>query len=112
MKITIAHVMGKMNGGGVESVVMNYYQHINHDKFQFDFICDKDSKYIPYDEINKLGTTIVMVTHDVRTAMRGNRVIFISDGAVVGEYKMPLYSKDDMTSRKDGLQNFLDRMGW
>lgn len=65
-----------------------------------------------FTQLHSNGQSIVMVTHDVRTAMRGNRVIFISDGAVVGEYKMPLYSKDDMTSRKDGLQNFLDRMGW
>lgn len=36
--IRVAQVMGYMNGGGVESVVMNYYRHIDREKIQFDFI--------------------------------------------------------------------------
>lgn len=35
--IRVAQVMGKMLGGGVESVVMNYYRHIDRNKVQFDF---------------------------------------------------------------------------
>ena len=54
--IRIAHIMGKWLGGGVESVVMNYYRHIDRTKIQFDFICDEDSTNIPYDEIESLGT--------------------------------------------------------
>ena len=34
--------MGKMLGGGVESVVMNYYRHIDRNKVQFDFLVDDD----------------------------------------------------------------------
>ncbi len=45
--IRIAHIMGKWLGGGVESVVMNYYRHIDRTKIQFDFICDEDSTNIP-----------------------------------------------------------------
>lgn len=30
--IRIAHIMGKWLGGGVESVVMNYYRHIDRTK--------------------------------------------------------------------------------
>ena len=40
--IRIAQIMGKWNGGGVESVVMNYYRHIDRNKIQFDFVCDSD----------------------------------------------------------------------
>ena len=47
--IIIAQIIGKWLGGGVESVVMNYYRHLDHDKIQFDFICDDDSTNIPYD---------------------------------------------------------------
>ncbi|MBQ8787507.1 MAG: ABC transporter ATP-binding protein [Oscillospiraceae bacterium] len=65
-----------------------------------------------FTELHGKGQSIVMVTHDVKTAMRGNRVIFISDGAVVGEYEMPPYGTDDIKKRRDGLQSFLDRMGW
>lgn len=59
--IRIAHIIGKWVGGGVEAVVMNYYRNINHDKIQFDFICDSDSTNIPYEEIEKLGGKIILV---------------------------------------------------
>lgn len=53
--IVVAQIMGKWVGGGVESVIMNYYRHIDRSKIQFDFICDEDSTNIPYDEIKNLG---------------------------------------------------------
>ena len=59
--IRIAQVIGKWLGGGVESVVMNYYRHIDKNKIQFDFICDNDSTNIPYDEIEKLGGRVILV---------------------------------------------------
>ncbi len=59
--IRIAQIIGKWLGGGVESVVMNYYRHIDRTKIQFDFICDKDSTNIPYDEIEKLGGRVILV---------------------------------------------------
>lgn len=59
--IRIAQVIGKWLGGGVESVVMNYYRHIDKSKIQFDFICDADSTNIPYDEIEKLGGRVILV---------------------------------------------------
>ncbi|WP_404352093.1 glycosyltransferase family 1 protein [Caproicibacterium sp. XB2] len=51
----MAQVMGRMMAGGVESVVMNYYRHMDHKKVQFDFIVNNDSTVIPYDEISSLG---------------------------------------------------------
>lgn len=59
--IRIAQIIGKWLGGGVESVVMNYYRHLDHDKIQFDFICDDDSTNIPYDEIEKLGGKVILI---------------------------------------------------
>lgn len=59
--IRIAHVVGKWLGGGVEAVIMNYYRHINHDKIQFDFICDNDSTNIPYEEIEKMGGKVLLI---------------------------------------------------
>lgn len=47
--------MGKMLGGGVEAVVMNYYRHIDRSKVQFDFLVDSDSTLVPRDEIVSLG---------------------------------------------------------
>lgn len=59
--IRVAHIMGKMMSGGVESVVMNYYRHINREKVQFDFIIDEDSTIVPYEEIENLGGKIYKI---------------------------------------------------
>lgn len=59
--LIVAQIMGKWVGGGVESVIMNYYRHLDHSKIQFDFICDEDSTRIPYDEIKKLGGRVFLV---------------------------------------------------
>ena len=59
--IRVAQIMGKWLGGGVEAVVMNYYRNIDRNKVQFDFICDEDSKYIPREEIEKLGGKIILI---------------------------------------------------
>lgn len=53
--IRVAHIVGKMVGGGVEAVVMNYYRHIDRSQVQFDFIIDSDSTVVPEDEIRDLG---------------------------------------------------------
>lgn len=59
--IRVAQIIGKWLGGGVESVVMNYYRHIDRNKIQFDFICDDDSTDIPYEEIEKLGGKVILI---------------------------------------------------
>ena len=59
--IRIAHIIGKWLGGGVESVVMNYYRNIDKNKIQFDFICDEDSTDIPFKEIEELGGKVILI---------------------------------------------------
>lgn len=59
--IRVAQIMGKWLGGGVESVVMNYYRNIDRNKVQFDFICDDDSTRIPTEEIEKLGGKVILI---------------------------------------------------
>ncbi len=59
--IRIAQIMGKMENGGVESVVMNYYRHIDRNKIQFDFIVDADSSVPQRAEIESLGGRVIEV---------------------------------------------------
>lgn len=59
--IRVAHVIGKMIGGGVEQVVMNYYRHIDRERVQFDFLVDADSTLVPVGEIESLGGRVFMV---------------------------------------------------
>lgn len=65
-----------------------------------------------FTELHKRGQSIVMVTHDIKTALRGNRIIYLRDGTVVGEHKMSSYGTDEENSRRESLQTFLKEMGW
>lgn len=60
--IRVAQVMGKMLGGGVESVVMNYYRHVDRSKVQFDFLVDSDSTLVPRKEIESLGGRVFVIS--------------------------------------------------
>ncbi len=59
--IRVAHIMGKMLGGGVEQVVMNYYRHIDHSRVQFDFLVDVDSVLVPKEEIESYGGRVFLI---------------------------------------------------
>lgn len=48
------------NPGGVESVIMSYYRHINRDKYQFDFLCNTE-EVAHEKEICELGGKIYRV---------------------------------------------------
>ncbi len=62
--------------------------------------------------VHENGQSIVMVTHDIRTALRGTRVIYLRDGKVVSEHRMANYGEDDLRERREKLTVFLDEMGW
>lgn len=61
MALRVAQVVGKMVGGGMEAVVMNYYRHIDRDKVQFDLLVDSDSTLVPADAVEALGGRIIEV---------------------------------------------------
>ncbi|MBQ9867200.1 MAG: ABC transporter ATP-binding protein [Lachnospiraceae bacterium] len=65
-----------------------------------------------FTELHKSGQSIVMVTHDIKTALRGTRVIYLRDGGIVGEHRMPYYGTEENKQRRGSLQDFLNEMGW
>lgn len=67
-----------------------------------------------FTELHQSGQSIVMVTHDIKTALRGTRVIYLRDGGIVGEHRMPDYKTDteNLKNRRESLQSFLSEMGW
>lgn len=59
--LRVCEIVGNMNGGGVESVVMNYYRHIDRSRVQFDFVATEGSTYVPRSEIESLGGRVFLV---------------------------------------------------
>lgn len=56
--IRVLHVVTYMGLGGLESMLMNYYRHIDRSKVQFDFLVHRDFKADYDDEILSLGGKI------------------------------------------------------
>ena len=61
--------------------------------------------------VNQNGQSIVMVTHDIRSARRGNRILYFQDGGIVGELDLGQYSPNN-AARTQKLKDFLADMGW
>ena len=59
--IQVLQIMGIVCGGGVESVIMNYYRNIDRTKVQFDFVIDGYEKSLLDDEILSLGGRVYKV---------------------------------------------------
>lgn len=62
-------------------------------------------------KFNEQGQSVVMVTHDMRSARRGNRILYLKDGAIIGECELGKYSPNDL-ERHEKLSAFLKNMGW
>ncbi|MBR4733967.1 MAG: ABC transporter ATP-binding protein [Lachnospiraceae bacterium] len=73
-------------------------------------------------ELNGQGQSIVMVTHTIKAAERGNRIIYLADGVIADELDLGPYAgdyKDDKNpeqakaaERHRKLKDFLQEQGW
>lgn len=62
-------------------------------------------------EANNNGQSILMVTHDMSSARRGNRIIYVKDGEIAGVCDLGKYISGDK-ERHQKLRDFLNTMGW
>ena len=60
-------------------------------------------------ELNQGGQTIILVTHDMKVAVRGKRVVYIEDGRVEGELNFAEAKPGDAEQE---LMDFLKERGW
>jgi len=65
--------------------------------------------------INRSGTTMLLVTHDVKVAARADRVLYMLDGRLVAEKQLGKYNPDGVVSelkdREERLAVWLKVMG-
>ena len=64
-----------------------------------------------FTQLHNEGQSIIMVTHDKKTALRGNRVLYVKDGKIYGECDLGAYTRDNK-EREARLNSFLTEMGW
>lgn len=63
-------------------------------------------------DLNRKGQSVLMVTHDLRAALRGSRLLYLEDGNVIGEMTLPPYQKEDEKSRETQVNAWLSSMKW
>ena len=65
-------------------------------------------------EINQSGTTIMLVTHDVRVAARTERVLFMLDGKIIAEKHLgkPSENGTERKEREESLSSWLTELGF
>lgn len=64
-------------------------------------------------KINQEGTTIMMVTHDIKVAAQSQRILYMIDGNIEGEYNLDKYSENsDLKERESTLSRWLLNMGF
>ncbi|MFJ7920285.1 ABC transporter ATP-binding protein [Lysinibacillus fusiformis] len=61
---------------------------------------------------NQEGQGILMVTHDLKAAIRADRLIYIKDGVIGGELSMSKFSVNQSKSREAKIFDWLNSMGW
>ena len=62
-------------------------------------------------DINNAGQSVIMVTHDIKSARRGSRIIYLQDGGIIGECQLGKYESGD-EDRHERIRRFLEEMGW
>ena len=62
-------------------------------------------------DLSNKGENIIMVTHDIKSALRGNRILFLQDGIIFGECELGKYVENDIL-RENKLRKFLMDMRW
>ncbi|MCR5301844.1 MAG: ABC transporter ATP-binding protein [Lachnospiraceae bacterium] len=73
-------------------------------------------------DLNAQGQSIVMVTHTLAAAERGNRIIYLADGVISDEVYLGPYTggykdennpeRENAVKRHNKLKSFLQDMGW
>ena len=62
--------------------------------------------------LNEKGQSILMVTHDLRAAIRGNRILYMEDGVILDELPMQPYTEKQAKHREEQIGQWLSALKW
>ncbi len=63
-------------------------------------------------ELNNSGQSILMVTHDLKAALRASRLLYLEDGRIIGEFLLSPYNSRDEKSREAQVNAWLKSVEW
>lgn len=66
-----------------------------------------------FNDVNRSGTTIVLVTHDSRVASQAERILYMSDGMIISEKKLDkLTDPKTLKTRENAVNQWLNQLGF
>lgn len=74
--VKILQIVGSMHPGGIENFVMNLYEHIDRERFPFDFVVHKQQEGDYTERIEELGGQIYLLPRLTRHPVRNLRGIY------------------------------------
>ena len=63
-------------------------------------------------ELNRSGQSILMVTHDMRAALRATRLLYLVDGKITGDLELAPYLPEEEKNREIQVNAWLSSMEW
>ncbi len=61
--------------------------------------------------INQEGTTVMLVTHDPKIAARTERILFMRDGSIINELRLPPFTGKDLDDRMAKVAKTMREIG-
>ncbi len=62
--------------------------------------------------LHENGQSILMVTHDIRAAVRGNRILYLEDGNILDELELPAFHAEELQKRESKVNEWLTSLQW
>ena len=63
-------------------------------------------------KLNENGQNILMVTHDIKAAIHGSRILYLEDGMILDELFLDSYKEDEARVRESKVNNWLSSLQW
>lgn len=65
-----------------------------------------------FSDIHEAGQSIVMVTHDIKAALRATRILYLEDGKILDELTLQPYAKQQEKQREEAISYWLSKLAW